>query len=131
MNNEAEKPTVTELNEQAATPTKKIHGGRNLMIMGFGAFVIAFISTATSLFIYHETGDIYLDRSRPGYIFEDEKHNAADDKKEAFPNDGAVTAETLDDYLRELDDAKGKIDALSDDFSLEPLSDESLDIVND
>lgn len=130
MNNENENPTVTELNEQPA-PTKKIHGGRNLMILGAGAAAIAFISTAASLFIYHETGDIYLDRSRPGYIFEDEKHNVTDDKKEAFPNDGAVTAETLDDYIRELDDAKSKIDALSDDFSLEPLSDESLDIVND
>ena len=131
MNNDEEKfPTVTELNEQPA-PSKKVHGGRNLIILGFGAAVIAFISTAASLFIYHETGDVYLDRSRPGYIFEDEKHNADDDKKEQFPNDGPVTAETLDHYLRELDDAAGRIEELSDDFSSEPLSDESLDIVND
>ena len=119
MNNEDNKPTVTELNEQPA-PAKKIHGGRNLILLGLGAAVIAFIST------YRKTGDIYLDRSRPGYIFEDEKHNPDDDKVEDFPNDGPVTAETLDGYLRELDDANGHIENLSDDFSSEPLSDESL-----
>ena len=125
MNNEENKPTVTELNEQPAS-AKKNHGGRNLILLGLGAAVIAFVSTATSLFIYRKTGDIYLDRSRPGYIFEDEKHNPDDDKVEDFPNDGPVTAETLDDYLRELDDAIGHIENLSDDFSSEPLSDESL-----
>ena len=130
MNNEEKAPTVTELNEQPA-PAKKINGGRNLIILGLGAAVIAFISTAMSLFIYHETGDVYLDRSRPGYIFDDEKHNANDDKKEQFPNDGPVTTEMLDDYLRELDDAAGRIEELSDDFSSEPLSDESLDITNE
>ena len=125
MNSEDNNPTVTELNEKPA-PVKKIHGGRNLIILGLSAAVIAFISTATSLFIYRKTGDVYLDRSRPGFISEDEKYDADNDKKEDFPNDGPVTAEMLDDYLRELDDAATRIENLSDDFSSEPLSDESL-----
>lgn len=126
MNNDDKKAPEAEAVEQPKTT----HGGRNLMIMGFVALVIAFITTATSLFIYRQTGDVYLDRSRPGYIFEDEKHDAADDKKDVFSADGEITAEVLDGYLRELDDAMTRIDDSSDDFSLEPLSDDALTINN-
>ena len=43
-------------------------GGRNLIILGCIAATIALATTSVSLAIYHGSGDIYLDRSRPGYL---------------------------------------------------------------
>lgn len=111
-----------------AESSKKIHGGRNLMILGVAAAAIAFVSTAVSLHIYRETGDVYLDRSRPGYIFEDEKHDTDDDKKELFSADGEINSGVLDQYLKEYDTVMERIEDASDDFSPEPLSNESLSI---
>ena len=111
-----------------AESSKKIHGGRNLMILGIAAAAIAFVSTAVSLHIYRETGDVYLDRSRPGYIFEDEKHDTDDDKKELFSADGEINSGVLDQYLKEYDTVMERIEDASDDFSPEPLSNESLSI---
>lgn len=115
MNNEDQEP-------------KTIRGGRNLIILGFSVTVIAIISTAISLHIYRETGDVYLDRSRPGYIFEDEKHDTDDDKKELFSADGEVDASVLDQYLKEFDTVMDRIEDASNDFSPEPISNESLSI---
>ena len=111
-----------------AESSKKIHGGRNLMILGVAAAAIALVSTAVSLHIYRETGDVYLDRSRPGYIFEDEKHDTDDDKKELFSADGEINSGVLDQYLKEYDTVMERIEDASDDFSPEPLSNESLSI---
>ena len=107
---------------------KPIHGGRNLMILGFSAAVIALLSTAASLQIYRSTGDIYLDRSRPGYISEGEKHSEEDDQKESFSNEGGIDQKAVDEYLKELDKVMGRISEASDDFSSEALTDESLGI---
>ncbi len=113
MNN-SEKPTT--------------HGGRNLVILGISASVIALISTAASLYIYRSTGDIYLDRSRPGYISEGERHSEEDDQKENFSNEGEINDKAIDEYLKELDKVSGRIEDAADDFSPEALSDESLGI---
>lgn len=107
---------------------KPIHGGRNLMILGFSAAVIALLSTAASLQIYRSTGDIYLDRSRPGYISEGEKHSEEDDQKEKFSNEGEINDKAIDEYLKELEKVSGRINEASDDFSSEALTDESLGI---
>lgn len=114
----------------APTPTreKPIRGGRNLILLGLCASVIALISTAVSLQIYRVTGDIYLDRSRPGYISEGEKHSAEDDQKENFSNEGEVTGKTVDEYLKELDKITTRLDAAAESFSAEALTDESLNI---
>lgn len=112
---------------------KPIRGGRNLIILGLSATVIALISTAVSLQVYRNTGDIYLDRSRPGYISEDEKHSEEDDQKETFSNEGEVTDKTIDEYLKEYDKIVERISNSSDDFSADALIDESLgiDVEND
>lgn len=107
---------------------KPIRGGRNLMILGFATAVIAIISTAVSLQIYRATGDIYLDRSRPGYISEGEKHSDEDDQKENFSNEGEVNQKAIDEYLKELDKVMGRISEASDDFSPEALTDDNLSI---
>ena len=57
---------------------KPIHGGRNLVLLGIGAITIALITTSISLYFYGK-GDIYIDRSRPGYISEDEVHQTDED----------------------------------------------------
>ena len=112
----------------ANNPDKPIRGRRNLIILGAGSILIAAATTVASLQIYRATGDIYLDRSRPGYIFEDEKHSEEDDQKENFSNEGEINAGVMDEYLKELDTIIERIDDSADDFSPEPLSDDSLNI---
>ena len=107
---------------------KPIRGGRNLIILGLGAIAIALISTAASLQIYRSTGDIFLDRSRPGYIFEDEKHNVEDDQKERFSNEGELNDKAVDEYINELNTVMTRIQSSTNDFSQEPISDETLNI---
>ncbi len=105
-----------------------IHGGRNLIILGIGAIIISIATTAISLAIYRYTGDIYLDRSRPGFISEDEKNNNAHEKQESFSNEGEITQKIIDEYLEEFDSVKGRIDGLSDSFSADQLSDDAIGI---
>ena len=112
----------------ATNPDKPIRGRRNLIILGAGSILIAAATTVASLQIYRATGDIYLDRSRPGYIFEDEKHSEEDDQKENFSNEGEINAGVMGEYLKELDTIIERIDDSADDFSPEPLSDDSLNI---
>jgi hypothetical protein len=112
----------------ANNPDKPIRGRRNLIILGTSSILIAAFTTIISLQIYRATGDIYLDRSRPGYIFDDEKHNEEDDQKETFSNEGEINVEAMDEYLKELDKVIERIDESADDFSPEPLSDDSLNI---
>ncbi len=109
-------------------PEKKINGGRNLIILGLGAVAIALLTTAVSLQIYRETGDIFLDRSRPGYIFENEKHNVEDDQKETFANEGEITTKAIDEYIKELTTVTERIQDSVNDYSAEPLSDDTLGI---
>lgn len=115
-------------NEEGAEK-KPIRGGRNLTILGFGAVLIALITTSISLYFYSK-GDIYIDRSRPGYISEDEKHNDADDKKEDYSNEGAITEKSIDEYLNDLDSVSERIEASQNDFGPDPLSDINLMITS-
>ena len=43
-------------------------GGRRLIILAAVSIFISLSLTTVSLAIYHYSGDIYLDRSRPGYL---------------------------------------------------------------
>ena len=127
MPDEAEKTTekVEKIEEEKTT----IRGGRNLMLLGIIAIVIAVSTTAVSLFIYRATGDIYLDRSRPGFISEGEKHNKEDDSREEFSNEGVMDQKAFDEYLKELDTLTERIEGSEDSFSADPLSDDSLGII--
>lgn len=103
-------------------------GGRNLLLLCFSSIVIATITTTISLIIYQATGDIYLDRSRPGYIAEDEKHTTEDDNKENFSSDGAIDVEALKDYKTQLESVEKRLDSSKDAFDGTPLSNETLGI---
>ena len=108
--------------------TKMIHGGRNLIILGISAAVIALTTTSVSLYIYRVTGDIYLDRSRPGFISKDEKHEDYTKTSEEFSSEGGVDASSLQKYLEQLDSVNERINAHDSDFSDEQLSDDALGI---
>ena len=76
---------------------KNNKGARNLVILGVSATLIAFLTTFVALKFYQGTGDIYLDRSRPGYL--PEKKEEEDEEKFQFQDTGEVTKEVLKDYL--------------------------------
>jgi len=103
-------------------------GGRNLLLLCLIGVAMAVISSGISLAIYKGTGDIYLDRSRPGYISEDEVHDAADDGKESFSSDGEITKDVLDEYSKEINEIYQRLESSSEAFSDKALSGETLGI---
>ncbi|MBQ3464295.1 hypothetical protein IJH27_00450 [Candidatus Saccharibacteria bacterium] len=110
-------------------PSKKT-GPRNLSLLALGAILITFLFTFITLKIYHDSGDIYLDRSRPGFLPEKEEiEKDKDDADYFFPDSGKLTKTILDEYLENL---KKELDRLNDfssnPFSPSALSNESLGI---
>ena len=106
----------------------KSKGSRNLFLLGFGALTIAFLTTSLSLFVYHASGDIYLDRSRPDFL-PDKTEATEEDKMEQdyhFSDTGPITTRDLDEYLKEFQETVDNIDKLTNPYSEAPLSDESL-----
>lgn len=103
-------------------------GARNLLILGIVSTVIAVATTGVSLAIYHNNGDIYLDRSRPGFL-PDEDEIEQDDKKEedyTFNTQGKITQEVIDEYLEKLEEEIKGVDAYQKPFDADALSDERL-----
>lgn len=105
-------------------------GGKNLTILGVGAIVITLITTSVSLMIYRLSGDIYLDRSRPGFLpDEDEVQEVADPSTTfTYPESGPIDKEGLDEYLRELEKVNSRLKSYSDPFAETSLSDAALGI---
>jgi len=110
--------------------TETNRGGRRLTILGLVTIFIALASSSISLFLYTSSGDIYLDRSRPGFISEIEPpaKNEPNNQTKAFPPDGTITQNALSEYLRKLDALVKEISSESDAFSSDALSDEALNI---
>lgn len=105
-------------------------GGRNLVILGVASVAIALATTSVSLIVYHNSGDIYLDRSRPGYL-PDEEEIEQEEKPEMeyeLEKTGVVTGEVLDEYLKALQEEIDALDAYKEPFSEGGLSDEKLGI---
>ena len=111
---------------------KRIDGGKNLILLGLGAILIALCTTGVSLAIYHNSGDIYLDRSRPGFLPDEEEVEEEDEKKAEeynFERDGNLTKESLDKYLKELEKEVEAINSYEKPFDAGVLSDEHLGIL--
>ena len=105
-------------------------GGRNLVILGVTSAVVALATTGVSLAVYHNSGDIYLDRSRPGYLpdkaeIEDEE---IEDEEYVFNKSGVVTTEVLDEYLEKLESEVEALDAYEKPFDAAALTDERFGI---
>ena len=109
---------------------KMSRGSFNLMVLGAGAVAFATATTLISLKIYHDSGDIYLDRSRPGYLPDEEE--AAEQTENTsgfvFSDTGEINADELQEYLKELQNLNQRIEGLANPYSPAPLSDESLGI---
>lgn len=106
-------------------------GGRNLIILGVAAVAVAFVTTSVSLMFYRSSGDIYLDRSRPGYLPDEEEAEGEIGNPEGnydFSQTGAIDAEVLDEYIENLQVEIDAIDKYIEPFSDAALSDEKLGI---
>lgn len=103
---------------------------RNLLFLGLISIGIALATTAISLSLYHNSGDIYLDRSRPGFLpDEDEtKEQESQPKNFTFSNSGDITPEILQEYLDNYQAQLDNLDKLERPFGATPLSDASLGI---
>ena len=106
-------------------------GGKNLVILGILSVVAAFTTTGVSLAIYHTSGDIYIDRSRPGYLPDkDEIEEDDSDDEYVFEKTGIITKEVLDEYIEKLNAEIKAVDDYGETFGASALSDEKLGIIS-
>ena len=106
-------------------------GARNIIILGIVATVITIILTAISMMIYHNSGDIYLDRSRPGYLPDEEEieeNEKEPEDKYVFSDSGAITDEIIDEFLENLNKNIEGLEKFIEPFAPKSLSDISLGI---
>lgn len=124
--------TFIDEKNRAMTPEVKDvnHGQRNLLLLGTGALLVTVATTCLSLWVYRTSGDIYLDRSRPGYLPDKEEVEQESEVNSSyvFSETGELTQNELTEYLKELKVIDDRIKALSDPYDATPLSDESLGI---
>jgi hypothetical protein len=102
-------------------------GGRNLIILSAVSIFITLSLTTISLAIYHYSGDIYLDRSRPGYLPDDVEIEEDEEDEEgdySFQKSGAISEEVLEEYLKKLQIEIDALDDYQNPFNAEALSDE-------
>jgi len=106
-------------------------GTRNIIILGIAATIITIVLTGISMAIYHNSGDIYLDRSRPGYLPDEEeieeKEKEPEDKY-VFSDSGTITDEVIDEFLENLNKNIEGLEKFIEPFSPQSLSDSSLGI---
>ena len=121
------------MNGKIKKKTQKEGTNINLGILAVATALIALITTSISLYIYKATGDIYIDRSRPGYISKEEEGKVSDDgsKKTSvyeFSSEGEINQKVLKKYLEKFESIQTKTQDPDSDFNETPLSDESLGI---
>ena len=94
--------------------------------------LVAVATTSVSLLIYHNSGDIYLDRSRPGYLPDEEEiEDGSEELTKSFDKTGKINAEVVEGYLEGLDAEIKEIDEYEKPFSQDALSNERLGIPAD
>ena len=114
--------------KEAEKEVPKESGPKNLFILGVVSVAIAVATTAISLVIYHNSGDIYLDRSRPGFLPDKTEVQPVVDGDYSFEPSGQLTTDNMDEYIKYYEENVDMIDDLVNPFSGTPLSDESLGI---
>ncbi len=103
-------------------------GSRNLLFLGVISISVAIATTVISLIIYHNSGDIYLDRSRPGFLPDESEIQPKIEGDYTFPTSGRLTEKDLDEYIKHYTENIDMVDDLENPFGELPLSDESLGI---
>ena len=120
-----------EKNQVVDGSEKKSLGGRNLVILGVSAVLIALSTSLASLYIYHKSGDIYLDCSLPDADCPSARSDSEENSKSrvfTFSDSGEITEKVLNEYLTEIEDPKNHIEKIDNPFRSDALSDESLGI---
>ena len=110
--------------------TKISRGSRNLILLGVISTLIAGATTGLSVAIYHYSGDMYLDSSRPGHLPEksEEEDEEQSSEKYVLQDRGPIDEETLKNFLYHYNDQLDRIEAVEAPYSATPLSNESLGI---
>ena len=109
-------------------------GGRNIFILGVLSVAISIVLASVSLVLYHNSGDVYLDRSRPGFLPDEEEieDNSKIEKSDfEFSDSGNVSAEIIDEYLENLLKEIEQLDKFENPFDAKALTDETLGIPTD
>ena len=106
-------------------------GGRNIVILGVASVAISVILASVSLVLYHNSGDVYLDRSRPGFLpseeeIEDESNTPQTDY--SFSDSGSINSDVLDEYLKNLLIEIENLEKFKNPFEAKALTDETLGI---
>lgn len=112
----------------ADAPTK---GGRNIVILGILSAVITAVLSCISLGLYHYSGDVYLDRSRPGFLPSEEEieQDAIIEKPDYnFSDSGSISGETIDEYLEKIQKEIDYLEKFENPFSDKALKDDKLGI---
>lgn len=116
---------------QTTNTNKKMRKGKwNLLMLGIFSIVVAVATTGVSLLIYHNSGDIYLDRSRPGYLPDEEEIGSEGENELEYELDksGKMSMEVLEEYLDNLDLEIKAIDSFEKPFGQDVLSNDRLGI---
>lgn len=103
---------------------------RNLIILGLLSVIIATVTTGVSLAVYHNSGDIYLDRSRPGFLPDEDEIEDEEVKEPEYEmsKTGKINIGVLVEYLEKLHSEIKSIDEMDKPFSGDALSNERLGI---
>ena len=102
-------------------------GGRNLTLLAAISIFITLCLTTVSMAVYHYSGDIYLDRSRPGYLPDTEEVEDEEETEEGiytFEKTGPITKEVLDEYLKKFQVEIEALNEYQDPFDDNALSNE-------
>ena len=101
-------------------------GGKKLILLCVISVFITLCLTTVSLAIYHYSGDIYLDRSRPGYLPDTEEVEDDEEDEEGdynFAKTGPINKEVLEEYLKKLQIEVDALDEYQSPFDADALSD--------
>jgi len=106
-------------------------GGKALIRLGIISTIIAVATTGLSLYFYHASGDIYIDRSRPGFLPEKHESEQFDNNSSYhFSEDGDISSQQIEEYLENLRPIVNTINKTKKPFSKDSLSDKSLGVSN-
>jgi len=97
------------------------------MIMIATSVVVAFVLVVIAMSLYNASGAAQVDLSRPGYKTVKAESITGDNNLQRYPNTGAITQSTIDDFKKIYDQQVSHIKT-ADAFGGDPLSPESLGI---
>lgn len=106
----------------------KARGKRNLCLLGVAAVALAILTSGIALTIYHHTGDIYLDRSRPGFLPEKNEQKKPNEDNYSFNENTPLNKESLERFRNSFTETFRGAKEVERPFGPEPINDRSLGI---